>query len=383
MSQFSPKLFYETLKDCGVGFYSGVPDSLLKYFCFYLNDCLGKEHHIVAANEGSALALGLGHHLATGGVPLVYLQNSGLGNLVNPLLSLTDKQVYSVPGILMIGWRGEPGVTDEPQHIKQGKITLDLLEVMGIPYKVLDSDMSEDQVIKTLRSCFSESKAENQMYALVIKKDFFKKYITKEEDIFLYDLTREAAIGVVASSCTEEDLIISTTGLPSRELYEYRRKNNQGHFRDFLVVGGMGHANQIALGVALSQPDRRVICLDGDGAIIMHMGSMTTIGTSGQKNLFHIVLNNGAHDSVGGQKTTALDINLSAIAKNSGYRNVFSVSDKEDIEKTLSNVNKLEGPTFLEIKVRKGWRADIGRPVTTPEEHKTNFMLNLSKEDKL
>ncbi len=381
MKKISPILFYEALRESGVEFYTGVPDSLLKSFCYYINETLNNDQHIIAANEGSALALGIGHHLSTGNVPLIYLQNSGLGNLVNPLLSLTDKEVYSIPGILLIGWRGEPETKDEPQHKKQGRITLDLLEVMGIPYKVLDSTMNNDQVKKEVEVSVTKSKSENQIYALVVKKDFFEKYSAKQEES-KYLLSREKAIDLIIknSNVDRDDIFVCTTGLPSRELYDLRRKYGKSLDNDFLVVGGMGHANQIALGIAISQPDRRVICLDGDGAIIMHMGSITTIGTSKQKNLFHIVLNNGAHDSVGGQKTTAFDVNLSGIAKNSGYENVFSVSNEEDLVKILITIGDLKGPIFLEIKLKKGWREEIGRPKTTPEENKTSFMHHLSEK---
>lgn len=381
MKKISPILFYEALRESGVEFYTGVPDSLLKSFCYYINETLNNDQHIIAANEGSALALGIGHHLSTGNVPLIYLQNSGLGNLVNPLLSLTDKEVYSIPGILLIGWRGEPETKDEPQHKKQGRITLDLLEVMGIPYKVLDSTMNNDQVKKEVEASVTKSKSENQIYALVVKKDFFEKYSAKQEES-KYLLSREKAIDLIIknSNVDRDDIYVCTTGLPSRELYDLRRKYGKSLDNDFLVVGGMGHANQIALGIAISQPDRRVICLDGDGAIIMHMGSITTIGTSKQKNLFHIVLNNGAHDSVGGQKTTAFDVNLSGIAKNSGYENVFSVSNEEDLVKILITIGDLKGPIFLEIKLKKGWREEIGRPKTTPEENKTSFMHHLSEK---
>jgi len=381
LKKISPILFYEALRESGVEFYTGVPDSLLKSFCYYINETLNNDQHIIAANEGSALALGIGHHLSTGNVPLIYLQNSGLGNLVNPLLSLTDKEVYSIPGILLIGWRGEPETKDEPQHKKQGRITLDLLEVMGIPYKVLDSTMNNDQVKKEVEASVTKSKSENQIYALVVKKDFFEKYSAKQEES-KYLLSREKAIDLIIknSNVDRDDIYVCTTGLPSRELYDLRRKYGKSLDNDFLVVGGMGHANQIALGIAISQPDRRVICLDGDGAIIMHMGSITTIGTSKQKNLFHIVLNNGAHDSVGGQKTTAFDVNLSGIAKNSGYENVFSVSNEEDLVKILITIGDLKGPIFLEIKLKKGWREEIGRPKTTPEENKTSFMHHLSEK---
>ena len=338
MSFFSPKLLHDTLLECGVTFYTGVPDSLLKYFCYYINDNLNSKSHIIAANEGGALALGMGHHLSTKGIPLIYLQNSGLGNLINPLLSLADPEVYSTPGVLLIGWRGEPGVADEPQHKKQGRLTLELLDTMEIPYSILDVSLSKNEVINLVTNCVNCSRSENRMHALIVRKDFFEKYTPKKNDTSEYKLSRERAIQLIVNNCADTDVIVSTTGLPSRELYEYRKNTNKGHSRDFLVVGGMGHANQIALGLALSNSERHVVCLDGDGAIIMHMGAMAIIGTLEPKNFLHIVLNNGAHDSVGGQKTAALDIDLSMIAKSSGYRHIVSAENERDVIQALSKM---------------------------------------------
>ena len=374
MSLFSPKEFYNILTKSGVTFYSGVPDSLLKYFCYYVDDHVSEDNHIIAANEGSAVALGIGYHLATGGIPLIYLQNSGLGNLINPLLSLADPDVYSTPGVLLIGWRGEPGIEDEPQHKKQGRITIELLEAMEIPYEILSSDLSHDRVTELVFNLIQTSKENNQVVALVAKKDFFQKYQTKAKQSNGYNISRERAIHVIADNLSIDDLIISTTGLPSRELFDYRKKKSNTHSRDFLVVGGMGHANQIALGIALKEPKRRVICLDGDGAIIMHMGSLATIGSSKAENLIHIVLNNGAHDSVGGQKTVALDIDLSSIAKDCGYRESLTITNEKEINETLNGIKSKKGPSFIEIRINKGWRKDMGRPDKTPIENKLHFM---------
>ncbi len=374
---FSPQLFHDKLVKCGVTFYSGVPDSLLKNFCYYVDDNVSSENHIIAANEGGALALAMGYHLGTGQVPLVYLQNSGLGNLVNPLLSLTDTEVYATPAILLIGWRGEPGVSDEPQHKKQGRVTLELLSTMEVPYTILSNDMSKTEVLDAVSHCAASARSESRVHALVVKKDFFEKYAPKQSYESEYELTREKAIQLVASHWNDE-LIVATTGLTSRELYEYRSNTCKDHSHDFLVVGGMGHANQIALGLALNQPSRRVICLDGDGAIIMQMGAIPLIGTIKPQNLIHIVLNNGAHDSVGGQDTAGLDIELSAIAKSSGYPYVFSCETEEAILETLIRIESLKGPIFFEIRVKKGFRSDIGRPKTTPLENKTNFTSKLT-----
>ena len=374
---FSPKLFHNILKDSGVTFYTGIPDSLLKSFCYYIDDNVSSENHIIAANEGGALAIAMGYHLATKGVPLIYLQNSGFGNLINPLLSLADPEVYSTPGVLLIGWRGEPGLSDEPQHKKQGRITLDLLDAMEIPFSILDNTMTNSEVTKIVSNCANLSRSENQVRALVVKKDFFESYTSKESFDSEFSLTREKSIQLIVDSLGSNDLIVSTTGLASRELYDYRKSTLQDHSKDFLVVGGMGHANQIALGLSISQIKKRIVCLDGDGAVIMQMGSLPLIGTSRPNNLLHIVLNNGAHDSVGGQKTAALEIDLSVIAKGSGYQNIISVENEKDLIQGLSKIDSLLGPIFFEVKVKKGFRSEIGRPIKTPLENKINFMSNL------
>lgn len=367
---FSPKSFHKILINSGVTFYTGIPDSLLKSFCYYIDDNVSCENHIIAANEGGALAIAMGNHLSTKGIPLIYLQNSGLGNLINPLLSLADPEVYSMPGVLLIGWRGEPNQPDEPQHKKQGRITLELLNAMEIPFNILDKNMSNSEITKIVSSCVNSSKSKNQVHALVVRKDFFESYKSKDSSPNKFNLTREKSIQLIINSLNSNDLIVSTTGLASRELYEYRQTTKKDHSKDFLVVGGMGHANQIALGLSLSQIKKRIICLDGDGAIIMQMGSMPLIGTSTSKNLVHFVLNNGAHDSVGGQKTAALEIDLTLIAKGSGYQHVISVDNENDLTNQLLKINQLEGPIFFEIKVQKGYRSEIGRPKETPLENK-------------
>ena len=373
---FSPELFHNILKESGVTFYTGIPDSLLKSFCYYIDDNVNSENHIIAANEGGALAIAIGHHLSTKNVPLIYLQNSGLGNLINPLLSLSDPEVYSTPGVLLIGWRGEPGKSDEPQHKKQGRVTLELLKAMEVPFSILDNSMTNSEVTKIVSNCVDLSRSSNQIHALVVKKNFFESYKSNESIDSKFSLTREKSIQLIVNSLDTNDFVVSTTGLASRELYEYRKNTTQDHSKDFLVVGGMGHANQIAFGLSLSQSKKRIICLDGDGAIIMQMGSMALIGTSRAKNLLHIVLNNGAHDSVGGQKTAALEIDLSVLAKGFGYQHIISVENEKDLIHELSKINKFSGPIFLEVKIKKGFRPEIGRPSKTPLENKINFMSN-------
>ena len=368
----SPKSFFDELKDQGMDFYTGVPDSLLKNLCAYITDNLPSEQNIIAANEGGAIGLAAGYHLATGKVPVVYMQNSGLGNTVNPLMSLTDKLVYNIPLLLVIGWRGEPGVKDEPQHLKQGLVT------MGIKYEILTDEASQlAEQIKRASDYINETK---EAFALVVQKGTFDSYKLQSGTISDLSLSRERAIDLVAASITAHDVIVSTTGMISRELFEYRTAMKQGHHQDFLTVGSMGHASQIALGIALNQPGRRVYCFDGDGATIMHAGNMSIIGTMAPSNFYHILFNNGAHDSVGGQPTVGHQVDIPSVAKSFGYKTVLSVDNEVDLQLQLASLTQKEAPLLLEIKVKKGARADLGRPTTTPIENKEALMAFLKKE---
>lgn len=369
-----PEYFIEKLRASGIDCFAGVPDSLLKNICAYITDHFDTAHNIITANEGAAVGLAAGHYLATGQPACVYMQNSGEGNIINPLASLTDQEVYNIPVLLLIGWRGRPGVHDEPQHVKQGKVTTGLLNVMGINYEVLakEEDKAEKQIAKALKALQNK-----EVFALVIEKDTFDEYKLQNVEVNDLTMSREEAIQIVAVALGEKDCIVSTTGMISRELFEYRAAMNQGHERDFLTVGSMGHASQIALGIALAQPERRVWCFDGDGAAIMHMGSMAIVANKAPKNYVHVVFNNGAHDSVGGQPTVGLKIDLPAIAKAVGYKATYSVDGKADLESLLAKVNSFESPALLEIKVKKGNRKDLGRPTTTPIQNKEALMVFL------
>lgn len=372
-----PQFFYDTLASYGIDFYAGVPDSLLKNLCAYITDHSDATHNIIAANEGGAMGLAAGHYLATGQIPVVYMQNSGEGNIINPLASLTDPDVYNIPVLLVIGWRGKPGVHDEPQHVKQGKVTTGLLNVMGIDYTVLSKE--EDKAAAQIQKAVACMQATKQCYALVIEKDTFENYqLTMDNGQSGLDLSREEAIETVVSYLQDNAVVVSTTGMISRELFEIRERNGQGHSRDFLTVGSMGHASQIALGIAMEKPDRNVWCFDGDGATIMHMGSMAIVASKAPKNYIHVVFNNGAHDSVGGQPTVGLNIDLPAVAKAVGYKQISSVVNKENLQKLLSNLG--DGPVFLEVKVKKGNRKDLGRPTTTPIQNKESLMRFLSEK---
>ena len=372
-----PQYFIDTLAVHGIDFFAGVPDSLLKNVCAYISDNLDQRHNIIAANEGGAVGLAAGHYLATGKIGCVYMQNSGEGNIINPLASQTDKDVYNIPVLLVIGWRGRPGVHDEPQHVKQGKVTLALLETMGLAHAVLSKDEAEAGA--QIEEAVAHMKATNEVYALVVEKDTFDAYTLQNARQYHLKLSREEAIQTVASALDEKDVIVSTTGMISRELFEYRAQKGEGHERDFLTVGSMGHASQIALGIALEKPDRRVWCFDGDGAVILHMGGMAIVAEKEPANYIHVVFNNGAHDSVGGQPTVGLDIDLCAIARAVGYKAVFHTDDKRGLIDILDEAKRIDGPVFIQVCVKKGNRKDLGRPTTTPIQNKKALMAFLQQ----
>lgn len=372
-----PGKFYDALHAEGVDLFTGVPDSLLKNFCAYVTDHSDADHNIIAANEGAAVGIAAGHYLATSHIPLVYMQNSGIGNAVNPLMSLADDKVYSIPMVLVIGWRGEPGVHDEPQHVRQGEVTLPLLDAMRIPYVILpDSDEAALTCVgKVLTDCRNLGKP----YAIVIRKGTFGKYKLQKEAVNDFPLSREEALNLVIENMGSNAVSVSTTGKLSRELFELREARGEGHERDFLTVGSMGHSSSIALGIAIEKPDRNVWCLDGDGAFIMHMGALTNIGALKPRNFIHVLFNNGAHESVGGQPTLGFNIDTCAIAKACGYISSVSVSQPDEIVSAINAARNQNGPSLIEIKVRIASRDDLGRPTITPIENKDAFMQNLQK----
>lgn len=368
----SPAQFYQWLKEGGVDFFCGVPDSLLKDICAYITNNTPQGNHIITANEGNAIALAAGHYMATGKIPLVYMQNSGIGNAINPLVSLADKQVYGIPMLLMIGWRGEPGTKDEPQHITQGEITLPLLEVLKIPYEIVDENTHEakEQILKLI----DQAKATSTPHALVVRKGVFEKYSLQSKTENSLELTREDALKIIVNSLAQTDIVISTTGKTSRELFEYRAALGHPHHSDFLTVGSMGHASQIALGIAIAKPHRKVICIDGDGALLMHMGALPIVGANAPENLIHIVINNGAHESVGGQPTVAFNMDIPLIAQAGGYKKSISVSTSQALADTLNRMDSSHCPMLIEVKVRPGSRDNLGRPTIKPMDNKIDFM---------
>ena len=369
--------FLDNLKKNSIDFFTGVPDSLLKSFNACLFDHVPAERHIIAANEGAAVALATGYHLASNRLALVYLQNSGLGNAVNPLLSLADPEVYGIPMLLMIGWRGKPGIKDEPQHVKQGKVQNALLEGMEIPYRIINAQSSGyEHVISELADLAIE---EQKPVALVVEKNTFLPYALRtEQSVSFGRMTREEAIETILLQVNDPDIVVSTTGMASRELYELRAARNQGHHRDFLTVGSMGHCSQIALAISLMHQNRHVFCLDGDGAVIMHMGSLSITGAQATNNFIHIILNNGAHDSVGGQPTAARTSDFVAVAKACGYKQAVRTTTGTQLEKAIKSAKTNGGPALIEAMVKPGARKDLGRPAKTPGENKIDFMKYLN-----
>lgn len=362
--------FFKELRKNNVNFFTGVPDSLLKDICGYIDDNTSKEEHLISANEGTAFATAFGYHMATDSIPMVYMQNSGLGNIVNPLTSLADKDVYSIPMLLMIGWRGEPGVKDEPQHIKMGRVTEGLLNEMEVPTFIIDSQSDCSELI---RQAVTKAQSESKPVVILVKKNSFSAYKSKVKKEQYGSLSREDAIEAVLKGLRTDDIVVSTTGKTSRELYELRLSRSE-KVRDFLTVGGMGHTSSIAMGIALGAKNKRIVCLDGDGSVLMHMGALTNIGDQSPKNFIHIVLNNSAHDSVGGQSTVASNIKFDEVFKACGYRNYFCANNSEDIETILLDIQDNAGPLLFEIRIKTGARSDLGRPKSTPVENKIAFM---------
>ncbi len=357
----------------GADFYTGVPDSQLKALCNYLMNSYGldKKHHIIGANEGNCTAIAAGYYIATGKIPVVYMQNSGEGNIINPVASLLNDNIYAIPVIFIIGWRGEPNINDEPQHLYQGKVTLKLLEDLDIRYFVISKDTSENELLEKMYE-FNKLLHNGKQVAFVIKKNaltYSEKIIYQNNNLML----REEVINYILKFA-EEDVIISTTGKASRELFELREANHQSHKYDFLTVGSMGHSSSIALSIALNKPDKKIWCIDGDGATLMHLGAMAIIGNNKPNNLIHIIINNFAHESVGGMPTVADTINFVKIAQACGYQYVQCINNLFDLIKELETVKNKNELSLLEIKCSICSRENLGRPTITTHENINNFM---------
>lgn len=370
----NPAHFFMLLRAHGTSFFAGVPDSLLKDVCAYITDNVPGSQHVIAANEGTALAMAAGHYLATGSIACVYLQNSGLGNTINPLLSLCSKKVYAIPALLLIGWRGEPGKKDEPQHLLQGALTPTMLENMGVPLEILP-DYAEG-AFEVITKAYGHMEKEKEPFALLVKKETFEKYrLSTPSSVFGGDdmLHREEILEEIIQIFPASPLV-TTTGFTSREMFELRVQKGQSHGHDFLTVGSMGHCSSIALGVALARPQQEVLCIDGDGAALMHMGCFATIGKCGLGNFKHVLINNAVHDSVGGQPTGSADVDFPSIAKACGYKEVLRACSTAEVKEALVKLKASVGPAFLEIQALPGARADLGRPTTSTHQNKEAFM---------
>ena len=375
-----PIEFVASLEKLGVRFVTGVPDSLLKSVCACFMSRLSQAEHVIATNEGSAVGLAIGHYLATGRPALVYMQNSGLGNVVNPVTSLAAPEVYGIPMIFLIGWRGEilddgSQLNDEPQHVLQGQITIAQLQIMGIPFRIVEGNTKTVEPV--LGELIGMAMSRPGPAALVVRRQTFAPFKSAKPDHDKSLLLREAAINALIAALPDNVPIVSTTGMASRELFELREASGRGHHRDFLTVGGMGHAAQIAAGIALAEKDRQVVCLDGDGAVLMHMGGMTLCADC--SNLLHIVINNGAYDSVGGQPTKGAVVDFTRIAAACGYKRVSRAMTADEIAKNVQAMLESGVSSFLEIKCKPGARPDLGRPTHSSGRIKTAFMSNFSK----
>jgi phosphonopyruvate decarboxylase len=371
-----PDRLYSFLQQAGISFYTGVPDSLLKDFLKYIEDNAGKENHIITANEGLAVSLAAGYHFSTGKMPLVYLQNSGLGNIINPLTSLADKEMYAVPMLLMIGWRGRPGSKDEPQHIKMGRITTSMLDVLEVPYLIMDEN--EDSLFEKITIAIGMATKESKPVALLFPENIFEVYKgVSERDKYL--LQREEVIDEIVRHLQGDETVVCTTGKIGREFYEQNVAASNKISKYFLSVGAMGHANHIALGINLHTKEK-VIMLDGDGALLMQMGSMTSIGHHAKKQFIHIVINNGSHESVGGQPTEGFFANLEGIATACGYNKTICITTKDELSAWLNNELTTEEIQFVEIRTNRNSRTDVGRPDGNPADWKKDFMKALHQK---
>jgi phosphonopyruvate decarboxylase len=369
--RLSTQELYDPLTANGVDYFCGVPDSITGPFSHFLEDhAEGK--HVITANEGNAIGLAVGYHIATGKIPLVYMQNSGLSNAIDPLASLADRAVLSTPMLLLIGWRGQPGKNDEPHHTRQGEATPELLRSLEIPFDTLSRETAE--ATRQVNEMVKNAGDRNIPHALLIEQGSFAEYTSEVVQLGDYPMSREEAVATVVGTLDENALVVAGIGKLSRELFEHRNKRTQSHSRDLLVVGGMGHASSIALGIAQQRPERKVFCLDGDGSTLMHLGALATIGNLSPANFYHIVFNNDSHDSVGGQSTSAPNIDLPAIARACGYKYVASHSEAGQVSSMVAGMQQAFGPAFLEVKIHPGARSDLSRPTIQPTSNKEAFM---------
>ena len=368
------KDFYDTLLENDFNFFTGVPDSLLKELCLCIKDLSKKENHIISANEGNAVAISCGYNIATGKYGVVYMQNSGLGNIINPLLSLADEKVYKIPMLFLIGYRGEPNKKDEPQHIKQGELTIPLLETLGIEYLILDENYK-----KQIKYCYEYIKDNGKPIAIIVKRNTFSKYKAETEKNNNL-LTREEALDIIINNINSNDYTVLTTGKTSREIFEIREKYDMSHSNDFLTVGSMGHTSSLAFGISLFTTNN-IFCIDGDGAFIMHMGGLAVAIQNAKDNFKYILINNGSHESVGGQPTIAYDINIPNILSGFGFKEVIEVNNTNELKNALEKM-KNKGKMAIVINTNNKSRNDLGRPNISLIDSKEQFQRRINNTNK-
>lgn len=371
------KQLFETLDDRGVKFFTGVPDSLLNNFCLYMVDNIPDGQHVMAANEGNAVAIAAGHYMATGNVPVVYMQNSGIGNATNPLLSLTHDCVYGIPMILVIGWRGDPAISDHAQHKKQGELTPVLMKDMDIPFEILDN---EKNVVDKFAWAIEKAKEISSPVALITKKAILTEKVKKQEYPESKLMNREEAVSAVVDILGNDAIYLGTTGRATREVHEQLKAHGVGEGHEWQNVGSMGHVSSVGLGIALAKPDQKVVVFDGDAAAVMHMGALATNCRYKAGNMIHIVLNNGVNESVGGQPSAGYLINLTDVAKACGYRTPeHAVEAKEELQNVIKNLGRGDMPLFVDVHVRQGIRSDMPKLNIDHKAQKKALMKILEK----
>lgn len=371
------KQLFESLDEKGVKFFTGVPDSLLNNFCLYLVNNIPEGQHVMAANEGNAVAIAAGNYMATGNIPVVYMQNSGIGNATNPLLSLTHDCVYGIPMILVIGWRGDPAINDHAQHKKQGELTPVLMKDMDIPYEILDD---ENTVVDKFAWAVKKAKEISSPVALIAKKAILTEKVKKQEYPESKLMNREEAVSAVVDVLGENAIYLGTTGRATREVHEQLKEHGVGEGHEWQNVGSMGHVSSVGLGIALAKPEQRVVVFDGDAAAVMHLGALATNCRYKAGNMIHIVLNNGVNESVGGQPSAGYVINLTDIAADCGYKNPgHAVETKEELQSIIKDFKKGEMPLFIDVHVRQGIRSDMPKLNIVHKAQKEALMKNLQK----
>lgn len=371
------KLF-SSLREMGISFFTGVPDSLLNDFCLYLVKNIPDGQHVMAANEGNAIAIAAGHYMATGNIPVVYMQNSGIGNATNPLLSLTHDSVYGIPMILVIGWRGDPAISDHVQHKKQGELTPVLMNDMDIPYEILDN---ENTVVQKFKWAVCKAKEISSPVALIAKKAILTEKVKKQQYLESSLMNREEAVSAVLDVLGDNAIYLGTTGRATREVNEQLKEHGIGEGHEFQNVGSMGHVSSVGLGIALARPEQNVVVFDGDAAVVMHMGALATNCRYKAGNMIHIVLNNGVNESVGGQPSAGYVVNLTEIASACGYQTPgHAVETKEELQEIIKNHRKGEMPLFIDVHVRQGIRSDMPKLNINHKAQKMALMDNLIRK---